>query len=98
MSLRQTSVVVLVLAALAASFGLMVDDAVHGGDWPGWDEAWALVAFPLGIPVAVAVALGVSRPAVRTTSARLVALVTSAVWLWGAAIFVVWFLVGDWVP
>jgi hypothetical protein len=94
----QRIVVILVLAALAGSFALMVDDAIHGGDWPGWDEAWALVAFPLGIPVAVAAALGVGGSAVRTTTARLVALVTGAVWLWGAAVFVVWFVVGDWVP
>jgi hypothetical protein len=94
-TLRQTTVVALVLAALAASLALMVEDAVHGGDWPGWDEAWALVAFPLGIPVAVAAALGVGGTTVRATSARLVALVTGAVWLWGAAVFVVWFVVGD---
>ena len=98
MTLRQASVVVLVLAALAASFVLMVDDAIHGGDWPGWDEAWVLVVFPLGIPVVVAAALGVGGQAARSTSARLVALVTGAVWLWGAAVFVLWFAVGDRVP
>jgi hypothetical protein len=97
-SLQRTAVVVLVLAALAASLTLMVDDAIDGGDWPGWDEAWALVAFPLGIPVAVAAALAVGGPAVRTKSARLVALVTGAVWLWGAAVYVVWFVLGDSVP
>ena len=97
-TLRHTTVAALVLAALAGSLGLMVDNAVRGGDWPGWDEAWALIAFPLGIPVAVAGALGVGGPTLRTTSARLVALVTGAVWLWGAAVFVVWFAVGDWVP
>jgi small-conductance mechanosensitive channel len=97
-SLRQTTAVVLVLAALAASLVLMVDDAVHGGDWPGWDEAWVLVVFPLGIPVTVAAALGIAGPTARATSGRLVALVTGAVWLWGAAVFVVWFAVGDRVP
>jgi hypothetical protein len=97
-SLRQTSTRVLVLAALAASFVLMVDDAVQGGDWPGWDEAWVLIVFPLGIPVAVAVALGLGGPSPRATGARLVALVTGAVWLWGAAVFVVWFVIGDSVP
>jgi hypothetical protein len=71
---------------------------MHGDDWPGWDEAWALVAFPLGIPVAVATAVGVGGPAARATSARLVALVTGAVWLWGAVVFVMWFVVGDRVP
>jgi hypothetical protein len=97
-SVRQTTVVLLVLAALMASLTLMVDDAVYRGDWPGWDEAWALVAFPLGIPVAVAVALGVGGPAARATGARLVALVTGAVWLWGAVVFVIWFVLGDRVP
>jgi small-conductance mechanosensitive channel len=98
MSLRQASVVTLVLGALAASFVLMVDDAVTSGDWPGWDEAWVLIAFPLGIPLAVATALSVGGSAARATTGRLVALVTVAVWLWGAAVFVVWFILGDRVP
>ena len=98
MTLRQTSTVVLVFAALAASFLLMVDDAVRSGDWPGWDEAWVLILFPLGIPVAVAAAVSVGGPAARATTPRLVTLVTGAVWLWGAAIFVVWFILGDRVP
>jgi hypothetical protein len=90
--------VVLVLAALAASFVLMVDDAVTSGDWPGWDEAWVLIVFPLGIPVAVAAALSVGGAAARASSARLVALVTGTIWLWGAAVFVLWFVLGDRVP
>jgi hypothetical protein len=94
-SVRQTAVGVLVLAALAASLLLMVDDAAHGGDWPGWDEGWALVAFPLGIPVAVAAAVGVGGKALRAAGARIIVLVTGAVWLWGAALFAVWFVVGD---
>jgi hypothetical protein len=98
LSLRQACFVTIVLAALGASFVLMVDDAVTSGDWPGWDEAWVLIAFPLGIPLAVAAALSVGGAAARATSARLVALVTGAVWLWGAAIFVVWFILGDRVP
>jgi small-conductance mechanosensitive channel len=97
-SLRQASVVTLVLAALAVSFLLMVDDAVHSGDWPGWDEAWVLIVFPLGIPLAVAAAVSVAGSAARASSARLVALVTGAVWLWGSAVFVVWFVLGDRVP
>jgi small-conductance mechanosensitive channel len=97
-TLRQTTAVILVLAALAASFVLMVDDAIKSGDWPGWDEAWVLIVFPLGIPLAVAAALSVGGPTARVTSARLVALVTGAVWLWGAAVFVVWFILGDRVP
>lgn len=97
-TLRQTTAVALLLAALAASFVLMVDDAVNSGDWPGLDEAWVLIVFPLGIPVAIAAALSTGGPAVRATSARLVAVVTGAVWLWGGAIFVVWFILGDRVP
>jgi hypothetical protein len=73
----------------------MVADAGQGRDWPGWDEGWALLAFPLGIPVAVAAALALGGTAARTTTTRLVALVTGAVWLWGAVIFVVWFAFGD---
>jgi hypothetical protein len=94
-SVRQTAVGVLVLAGLAASLVLMVDDAAHGGDWPGWDEGWALVAFPLGIPVAVAAAVGVGRKGLRGAGGRIIALVTAAVWLWGAVLFVLWFIVGD---
>ena len=95
MSLLRTGVVVLVLAALGGVLVLMLEDAGHGGDWPGWDEGWALVAFPLGIPVTVAAALGLGGTAVRATTLRLVALVTGAVWLWGAVVFVVWFVVGN---
>jgi hypothetical protein len=94
-SLLRIGVAVLVLAALAGVLGLMVEDAGQGGDWPGWDEGWALVAFPVGIPIAVAAALGVGGTAMRATALRLVALVTAAVWLWGAVVFVVWFVVGD---
>jgi hypothetical protein len=50
------------------------------------------------IQFAVAAALSVTGPSGRATSARLVALVTGAVWLWGAAVFVVWFVIGDSVP
>ena len=82
------------LAALSGVLALMVSDAAHVGDWPGWDEGWALVAFPLGIPVTVAAALGLGGSAVRATTLRLVALVTGAVWLWGAVVVVVWLVVG----
>ena len=92
---QTTVVVVLVLAALAGSFGLMIDEAAHSGDWPGWDEGWALVAFPLGIPVAAGAAVGIGRCAVSAANVRLVALVTGAIWLWGAALFTVWFAVGQ---
>ena len=94
MSRLRIGVVVLVLAALGGVLVLMAEDARHGGDWPGWDEGWALIAFPLGIPLSVAAALGFSGPAVRANTPRLVALVTGAVWLWGAAVFVVWLVVG----
>ncbi len=82
------------LATLTAAFVLMVDDAAHGGDWPGWDEGWALVAFPLGIPVAVAASVGIGGKALRAASRRIIVLVTCAVWLWGAGLFAVWFVVG----
>jgi hypothetical protein len=93
--LLRTGAVVLVLAALVGVLGLMVEEAGHGDDWPGWDEGWALVAFPLGIPVAVTAALGFGGAAVRATSGRLVAVVTGAVWLWGAVVFVAWLVVGN---
>ena len=88
-------VVAVLVAAFAGVLGLMVADAGQGGDWPGWDDGWALVAFPLGIPFAVAAALGVGGTAVSATTLRLVALVTAAVWLWGAVLFVVWVVVGN---
>ncbi len=94
MSTMRTGIVVLALAAVGGVLALMVSDAAHVGDWPGWDEGWALVAFPLGIPVTVAAALGLGGTSVRATTPRLVALVTGAVWLWGAMVFVVWFVVG----
>jgi hypothetical protein len=93
--LRIGAVSVLVLAVLAGVLGLMLEDAARGDDWPGWDEGWALVAFPIGIPVAVAAALGIGGTAARATTLRLVTLVTGAVWLWGAVLFVVWLVVGD---
>ena len=86
---------VLVLAVLGASLVLMVDDAAHGGDWPGWDEGWAVVVFPLGIPIAVAAAVSAGGEALRAAEGRIIVLVTGAVWLWGAAVFALWFVVGD---
>jgi hypothetical protein len=79
-------------AFVAAVFLLMLTDAVDGGDWPGWDEGWALVAFPLGVPLVLAAALAaarVSRPL------RATAMTTLAVWTWGALVFVLWYVVGD---
>jgi hypothetical protein len=82
---------VLVLFILGAlTFGLV--DATSGGDWPGWDEGWALVAFPLGVPVALYIGAGLGH----VERARRVATIgTLAVWLWGAAVFVTWLVVGD---
>lgn len=79
-------------AFVAAVFLLMLTDAVDGGDWPGWDEGWALIAFPLGVPLVLGAALAaarVSRPLGVTAMASL------AVWTWGALVFVLWYVVGD---
>ena len=50
-------------------------DATSGGDWPGWDEGWALVAFPLGVPLALYLGAGVANaeidPGELRPSARL---------------------------
>jgi hypothetical protein len=73
----------------AASLGLL--DATTGGDWPGWDEGWALVAFPLGIPLALYVGAGVAR---AESPSRVAMIGTLAVWLWGAAVFVTWLVFG----
>jgi hypothetical protein len=79
-------------AFVAAVFLLMLTDAVDGGDWPGWDEGWALVAFPLGVPLVLGAALAaarVSRPL------RVTAMATLAVWTWGGLVFVLWYVVGS---
>ena len=55
------------------------------GDWPGWDDGWTLIVFPLGIPLALWVAL--RRP-------RLAAVATLAVWAWGLLVFVAWWVLG----
>ena len=74
----------------AALLGLM--DAIAGDDWPGWDEGWALVTFPLGIPLALYVGAGIAR---AERPMRVATIGTLAVWLWGAAVFVTWMVVGD---
>jgi hypothetical protein len=48
--------------------------------------------------LAVTAALTLGGASVRATSARLVTLVTGAVWLRGSAVFVVRFILGDRVP
>jgi hypothetical protein len=80
-----------VLGVLAASLALMVGDAVVGGDWPGWDEGWAVIVFPLGVPLAVASGLELVPQA---SKASRVAVVTAAVWAWGALLFLVWLAFG----
>jgi hypothetical protein len=80
-----------VLGVLAASLVLMVADAAVGEDWPGWDEGWAVILFPLGIPLAVATGLGA---AARASEAWRVAVVTVAVWAWGAVVFLAWLALG----
>lgn len=70
---------------------LALTDATLGDDWPGWDEGWALVVFPLGIPFALYVSAGLARAA---RPERIATLGTLAVWLWGAAVFVAWFFAG----
>ena len=74
---------------LVLTAALMITDAAVGGDWPGWDEGWAVVAFPLGMPPVVALGLAVGGSRLET-----VATVTGAVWTWGAAVLVVWLLIG----
>jgi hypothetical protein len=76
---------------LLGALALGLRDAMRGGDWPGWDEGWALVTFPLGIPLALyvgALVTGAERPD------RIATIGTLAVWLWGASVFVTWYLVG----
>lgn len=80
-----------VLGVLAVALALMVADASVGGDWPGWDEGWAVVAFPLGIPLAVTG--GLIATSAGTFAVR-VAAVTAAVWAWGAIVFLLWLAVG----
>jgi hypothetical protein len=82
---------VAVLGVLAASLALMVADAVVGEDWPGWDEGWAVIVFPLGVPLAVASGLTVAP---KSSQASRVAVVTAAVWAWGAVLFLAWLALG----
>ncbi len=81
----------LVAVFVAGTFLLMITDAVGGGDWPGWDEGWALVTFPLGVPLVLAGTLAAAgvRGLARTTVAA-----TLAVWAWGATVFVLWHAFG----
>ena len=74
-------------AILTVGFLLMVDHAIRGHDWPGWDEGWVVIAFPLGVPAAVAAGIAASRGG---STVLVVAAVTAAVWAWGAALFLAW--------
>jgi hypothetical protein len=65
----------------------MLQHATRGHDWPGWDEGWVLIAFPLGIPAAVAAAVAASR---RGSAMLMVTAVTAAVWIWGVILFLAW--------
>jgi hypothetical protein len=76
---------------LVGALALGLADATRGGDWPGWDEGWALVTFPLGIPLALYVGAGIAGVERR---ARIAAVGTLAVWLWGASVYVTWHLIG----
>ncbi len=76
---------------LVGALALGVIDATRSGDWPGWDEGWALVTFPLGIPLALYVSAGIGR---AEQPARVATIGTLAVWLWGASVFVTWHLIG----
>jgi hypothetical protein len=80
----------LALGVLGVALAFMVGDA-SGDEWPGWDEGWALIAFPLGVPLAVGAAFGLLR---GSGLAARVAGVTAAVWLWGACVFLLWHLLG----
>jgi hypothetical protein len=77
---------------LVGAASLALKDATTGGDWPGWDEGWALVTFPVGIPLALYVGASVAKAESPT---RVAAIGTLAVWLWGAAVFVTWMVFGD---
>jgi hypothetical protein len=89
MVLRRRLALAATLVFLAAATGLMVGEAIIGGDWPGWDEGWAMIVFPLGVPLPVAFGLTLARSRLQRVAA-----VTGAVWAWGAVIFLLWVLIG----
>jgi hypothetical protein len=92
--LRQSLGVAAALGALVAVLALMIQHALHGGDWPGWDEGWVLVVFPLGISGSVAAAVRVRPSALADVTWPRIAFITGAVWLWGAVLFLVWLAIG----
>ena len=62
---------------VTTAFLLMLTDALKGGDWPGWDEGWAPIAFPLGVPLVIAAALVAAS---ESRFARVTLAATLAVW------------------
>jgi hypothetical protein len=61
------------------------------GDWPGWDEGWALVLLPVGVPLAVAAGLLMAGRGALTLRALFT--VSLAVWAWGVLLFFAWLTV-----
>jgi len=86
----RVAVVAVAVGLVAAFFALMLHDAL-GDDWPGWDEGWAIVLFPLGVPLAAAAALAAVASLRRST---LVVAITLAVWAWGGLVFALWYVLG----
>jgi hypothetical protein len=88
--LRRLLGIALTLASLLVALALMIDEAIRGDDWPGWDEGWVLVVFPLGLPAPVAAGLRLAPSRMGDSTWGRITLVTGAIWLWGAALFLVW--------
>jgi hypothetical protein len=87
MTLRVLAAVGTLMLVLAASLAVAVYLS-RRGDWPGWDEGWALVLLPVGVPFAVAAGLLMSGRGALTL--RAVALVSLAVYGWSALLFLAW--------
>jgi hypothetical protein len=81
---------ILVVGFTAVVLLVMVGDAVRGGDWPGWDEGWAIVVFPLGVPLAAAAGLALSPPGLLRATVG----ATLAIWTWGGVLFLLWYALG----
>ena len=92
--LRRSLGIALTLASLLIALALMIDEAIRGNDWPGWDEGWVLIVFPLGLPAPVAAGLRLASSRMGDGTWRRIGFVTGAIWLWGAALFLVWLTLG----
>lgn len=91
MAVRALAAVATLVLIAGASFAVASYLATRG-DWPGWDEGWALLLLPVGVPLAVAGGLGlVGRTALTL---RTLLLISLAVWGWGALLFLAWLAVG----